>query len=162
MNPTCYKPTSISISVLNLTGVTNPTFCRMKLGVGRDIFQLNAVHVPEDLQEPIASGNVLRICSETLKLGGVASRLLPGEPTYLVTGVLNKDGSLKVSLPSSLSTARKRLFTGSLGLGVLGTLLLAVSDWTLLAGLFFMASSHLLRSGVDIPTAKTATKMLSW
>lgn len=153
MNPTCYDNVSIKSFPLSAEGrkITSLFHLRLNREEAPCARYLHNVHVPLELQNYV-DRRAVRVYSETLKVGGFASRMLPGEPTHLLLGAQAPDGVWAVAVPKVLTRARRYLTLGGLLLGVLGLACLTFSTLNFVAVATFVVSSHLLRTVIDIPT----------
>jgi hypothetical protein len=118
-------------------------------------------HIPDELHAEITQGSVVAIYFETLKLGGLASRVLPGEPKCVVTGIVTQLGELVVGRPKSLTRLFWTFQCGGLTLCVVGGGLVMAATWAFAGMLSFAIGALALKSSFEIPNPARATRRLS-
>lgn len=162
MNPVLSKPIAVSLSQVEQDGCALPHLFCMRLDFGAEcpLVQLVDVHVPPLLQTAIKDG-VTAIYREVLEHGSLASRVLPGEPSHLVTGVVSKTGGVVTGQPRALVGLTWGLRGVGLALSLAGTLLVVAGALPLLGMLGFAGGVLALKASCAMPNPHTAKRLLS-
>lgn len=124
---------------------------RMQYRLGGDYQLFIGVHVPEELQPALLNGDVIGLHLDTLEVNSIASRLLPGGPSYVVLGVRCRNGEYIEQVPPAFKAARlKRHILGAAAC-LLGSGFLAAAVYPLVGGLALVLGTHALRTAREIP-----------
>lgn len=133
---------------------------------GNDIFSLQllyreggspqhylGVNVAPDVLNAIQGDQVVGLHIVTLAMNGLASSLIPGQPTHIVMGVVLRDGRRLSSVPAAYRVVKwfgvTLCISGMLaGVGIS----LAADNVAWLGVALLLASSHVLRSVCNLPT----------
>ena len=133
-------------------------FClKLDFGPTHRAIHVPNTHIPETLHSEILRGSVEGIYRETLKLGGLASRVLPGDPSHIVIGIKTVSGGILTERPKPLT----RLLWALRGCGVVlctgGSALALSSTWSILNSVTLAIGILSLKTALDIPGPAKAT-----
>lgn len=111
-------------------------------------------HVPDALRAVITDGSAHDIVIDTLDFSGLASKLLPNSPRYIVLAVTDASGERHCAMPIALT--RLRWITWAAGLtAILGGI--AALTWhdlpTWTGVIACVLGSHFVRAALQIPTS---------
>lgn len=134
-----FSPTGELPGLVGLTVVLN----------ARTSHLFHRTYAPNALLELIRSNSIQELTVETLDWDGMASKLLPENPMFVVSKVVTTDGRRLSLIPSRFRSARRYL----VGVGV-ALMLAAIGVWgiqPLVAAFAMLAGGHAVRSGASIP-----------
>jgi hypothetical protein len=103
------------------------------------------VHVPVEMQQALAAGDVEAIHLEALEVNGHPQHSVTGRPDYLVVGLLTRGGQDLREVPGSFLRARRRFLVRGGGAVLAGAALL-LSPLAWLGALVFAFGTHELRT----------------
>lgn len=118
-------------------------------------------HIPLELQDSIDQGDVKHAILSTLKVGGLASRQLQGEPSHVLLAVVTKSGKRVLAVPPVFAQLRDGLRAAGWALMGLGLVLLSQHIAPFSGGVLLTTGSHLLRTAWGVPCSAHVLKMLS-
>lgn len=108
------------------------------------------VYIPKSLRAALADGAVKGIYLETLALDSLAYRVLPGDPRYIVLGLVTRANDRLTETPRVLLRARQLCLIGGTILVVLGMGALLIGH-ALAGALAVVAGTHCWRTGAQVP-----------
>lgn len=154
MNPSAHHPISIEVTpcVYSPKRETPDQFnLRIRYRPDGDFQMFAAVHVPHELQPALLSGDIRSLHLDTLEVNGLASRLLPGAPSYLILGVRRRNGEEVTKVPAVLKAAlvKRRICGAAACLLGCGLLTQELAPWG--AALALVVGTHMLRTARKIP-----------
>lgn len=132
---------------------------------GNDIFTLQlfyrekgspqhylGVHVEPDVLNAIQGDQVVGLHIVTLGMNGLATSLVIGKPTYIVLGVVLRDGTKVSSVPRVYQVVKGFGIALCIGGMLAGVSVLSAGTLAWLGVALLLASSHVLRSVCTLPT----------
>lgn len=110
------------------------------------------VYVPETLQTAMQRGDVKGLHMDTLEVKSLASRLLPGGPSYVVLGIRCSNDEELRHVPAAYRTGRLMRHAGGAAACLLGCVLLSATRFAWLGAVALVIGTHALRTARQIPS----------
>ncbi len=149
MSHTCFHvPHSFELAPLEVTPARYQTdnVCQLKIRqkAHADWQYLLPIYATQEVRELCRSGDVTGFDVHALPVGSKATRVLPGQPAYVVLGVELRDGTRRCTVPRELVRARNRALGLTAAVLFAGLALSAWAPW--LGGCIAALSTHAART----------------
>lgn len=154
MNPSSHYPIAVETTPCRSStkgARANQFNLRMQYRPGGDFQNFIGVYIPENLQPAVLSGDIAGLHIDTLEVNSLASRILPGGPSYVVLGIRSGNGEELRHVPAAYTSARLVRQVFGAAACMLGCGLLASAQFVWCGAFALVIGTHALRSARQIP-----------